>query len=193
MLLIFFMCSEAVLLFQKGDNEGAASAALKNYEMLREQCGGQLDEAVLPELALITSAYLRTYRQKREFCNNRSEPVEMNTAIDKAKSYLRQVMFLIAEGGVYQDDPVTNAMLLSIVGELLLQMPNADVQAAHTMFKKYCTQLTNSFGEQHLASSDCFASMAAFYCKKGDYCTALNYSRKVNSNLNLQATIIKCA
>jgi hypothetical protein len=148
--------------------------------VLLERSNGEVCLELLPELALLSTSYLRLHQQS-------NSPGD----IGDAKSFLRQILFLIAKGATYSD-PTSNAMLLNIVGELMLQMPNPDIQASKIMFNKYCTQLIEAYGEKHLASSDCYAVMAAFYCKFQDYGTALPYARKVLPHRDCAYARINC-
>ncbi|CAK9015632.1 Delphilin (Glutamate receptor, partial [Durusdinium trenchii] len=74
------------------------------------------------------------------------------------------------------EDAATNAALFSMLAELY--MLDHNFQTAKALYYTYMRRIEALYGTSHIATSDCYNVLAAFFTHRGEYGTALEYCTK---------------
>ena len=89
----------------------------------------------------------------------------------EAQFYLQQAAQLARTEPFF--DASTNALLYSIVAELYLMQ--GDAANAELMYTQFCVRMERLYGTEHVATSDCYNLIAAFYTHQADYARAIEF------------------
>ena len=152
----------AVSQLQRGNIEDAIRSGLSSYRITKTLAAlapvpnQRYPHDLLPECLLLGKAYAQSQKA------------------DRAAYYLQQAS-AIAEENPYPEVS-TNAALHSIVAELYMLLGLSD--SAETSYNKYKAAVESGYGLNHLATSDCYNLLGAFYTHHGRYQPALTYCNR---------------
>ena len=152
----------AVSQLQNGDVDDAIRSGLSSYRITKTLAalapvpGQRYSHDILPECLLLGKAYAQSQQAERA-----AFYLEQATAIADEKPY---------------PEVATNAALHSIVAELYMLLGLSD--EAEKMYNKYKNAVEEGYGLNHLATSDCYNLLGAFYTHHGRYEPALLYCNR---------------
>eukprot|EP00753_Platysulcus_tardus_P010222 PLAT2528.2.p1 GENE.PLAT2528.2~~PLAT2528.2.p1 ORF type:complete len:1012 (-),score=556.43 PLAT2528.2:120-3155(-) len=151
------MRAEAMGLLQLRNAPGALSRALGAFQMTRK-LQGDSNSAMLTDCLLLAKIYTAL------------------SAHTDALSFLRQAHDLISDGGATVLESQALARACGSVAELYLSL--GEDSLAEDMFLEYLEQVEASFGTEHAAAGDCYATLSAYYTHRGEHGRALLLARK---------------
>lgn len=152
----------AVSNLQTGDLQDAIRSGLSSYRITKTLAAlapvpsQRYPHDILPECLLLGKAYAQSQEAER------------------ASYYLTQAS-AIADESPYPEIS-TNAALYSIIAELYMLLGLAD--QAEKMYNKYQAAVEKGYGLEHLATSDCYNLLGAFFTHHGRYEPALSYCNR---------------
>jgi tetratricopeptide (TPR) repeat protein len=152
----------AVSNLQRGDLEDAIRSGLSSYRITKTLAAlapvpnQRYPHDLLPECLLLGKAYAQSLQTER------------------ASFYLQQAT-AIADESPYPEVS-TNAALYSIIAELYMLLGLSD--EAEKMYNKYQSAVEIGYGMEHLATSDCYNLLGAFYTHHGRYEPAISYCNR---------------
>lgn len=144
---------QAVYLFQHDDVMGAIGAANGAFAAARQLYRGPHHDS-LPDAILLAKLHAR-----------KGDTEESRYFLDFAVQTLRRTPC---------PDPVAQASMLNMVAELFAVLD--DPVSAEDVYELYTRTVEDAYGDNHLATSDCYNQVAAFYTHQGRYDRALDLS-----------------
>ena len=152
----------AVSQLQNGNAEDAIRSGLSSYRITRTLAAlapvpnQRYPHDTLPECLLLGKAYAQTQSAERA-----TYYLQQATAIANEKPY---------------PEVSTNAALHSIIAELYMLLGLSE--EAETSYTKYKLAVEEGYGLDHLATSDCYNLLGAFYTHHGRYQPAISYCNR---------------
>ncbi|GBG24777.1 Formin-F [Hondaea fermentalgiana] len=150
--------AESVKCLAQGNARSAITKALESVRIMETQGLGSTSEA-LPECMVLTRAYFKL----DDFA--------------EARFYLRQCEKLV-RSEPYEDE-TTNVALYSMLAELY--MIAKEYEEARVRYAEYMRKTENLFGPNHIATSDCYNVISAFYTHRGQYAEAIDFCQRALS------------
>jgi hypothetical protein len=144
--------SKAVQHAISGDHQSAAQHAIDAYRTGQILFGSESEE-LLPECFLLSKAH-RTLGQT-----------------DDAKLYVDMAANIV-EREPYSDPTANVALFRAIADEYCIQR---DWLRAEKAYIEYCGRTERLYGDEHLATSECYNKMAHFHMQRGQMAIALEF------------------